>query len=271
MSQITKKLIVCGDSFSIGLGCIDLKTEPYGSLLAHNLDRKLVNLAKGSSTNLSIYLQAQYAADNIASVDDIVLISSTSYERVDWFPWDDDSEPHTELYNYDVNYHQYPPYGKITSDRIFLEKHPMEDDSRYNGRMFTENFMTVVHFWETFRKDDKESGYYARFANEPKERMKILYDFATTIHDNRINRLHSIGVLTMAHQMLKKKNIKHLILTYEIDQYAKFMEEENLVELSWGILSRDYPDKLNSLHTSPVGHEVAVKTDLAKIKQNGWL
>ena len=147
----------------------------------------------------------------------------------------------------------------------------MSEDNRYKGRMFTENFMGVIDFWETFRKDDKESGYYARFINEPKERMKTLYDFATTIHDSRINRLQSIGVMTMAHQLLKKHNIRHVILTHEPKEYAKFIDEENLVELSWGKLSVDYPDEIKSMHSSPEGHKQAYKIILAKLQQNGWI
>ncbi len=265
---MNNKLIICGDSFNIGIGCIDLHTEPYGTLLSNTLNRKLVNLAKGSSTNLSIYLQAEYAVNNIATSDDIVIVSHTSYDRVDWFPWDDDNR--NQITNADVNYHQYPPYGDCTYHQL-LEKHPMADDNRYNGRMFTENFMGVIDFWETFRKHDKESGYYARFINEPKERMKTLYDFATTIHDSRINRLQSIGVMTMAHQLLKRKNIKHLILTHEPKEYAKFMDEENLVELSWGKLSVDYPDEIKSMHSSPEGHKQAHDIVLNKLKENGWM
>ena len=29
-----KKLVVCGDSFAKGIGCRNLETEPYGSLVA---------------------------------------------------------------------------------------------------------------------------------------------------------------------------------------------------------------------------------------------
>jgi hypothetical protein len=32
-----KNLVICGDSFSIGIGCHNLETEPYGSLLAKKL------------------------------------------------------------------------------------------------------------------------------------------------------------------------------------------------------------------------------------------
>lgn len=264
---MTKKLIICGDSFNIGIGCRDLITEPYGVLLANALDRKLVNLAKGSSTNLSIYLQAEYAVEKIASQDDIVIVSHTSYDRVDWFPWD--YECNDRVSNIDVNYHQYPPYGAESYCQV-LDNHPMKDDPNYRGAMFTENFMGVIDYWETFGKNNKYSGYYARFQNEPKERMKTLYDFATTIHDDRINRLHSIGVMTMAHQLLKKHNIKHLMLTHEPNNYSKFMDEENLLWFSWGELSIEFPDDLPSWHTSSKGHIKAHDMVLNKLKENGW-
>ena len=81
-------IVICGDSFSIGIGCRDLNNEPYGSLLSKELNMPLVNLAKGSSTNLSIYLQAKYVVDNLTDKTEIVLVSNTSYDRVNWFPLD---------------------------------------------------------------------------------------------------------------------------------------------------------------------------------------
>ena len=53
-----KKIVICGDSFNIGIGCRDLANEPYGQLLSKELGIPIINLAKGSSTNLSIYLQS---------------------------------------------------------------------------------------------------------------------------------------------------------------------------------------------------------------------
>lgn len=267
MSHLKNKLVICGDSFSIGIGCDDLNKEPYGSLLSAVLDLDLVNLAKGSSTNLSIYLQAEYAVNNIATENDIILISHTSYDRVDWFPWDDDNRNH--ITNTDVNYHQYPPYGEFTNYQI-LENHPLVNDARYDGRMFTDNFVGVIDYWENFGKNDKESGYYSRFKNEPKERMKTLYDFATTIHDDRINKVHSMGVITMAHQLLKKKNIKHLILTNDTLTYSRFIDLPNLVEVCWGKLSLKYPDSHKSLHTGPKGHSEAANIVMNKMKENNW-
>ena len=269
--EFKKRIAVCGDSFNIGIGCRNLDTEPYAQLLGQALNKPVINLAKGSSTNLSIYLQAKYVVDNLKDSVDLAIVSPTSYDRVDWFPIDADVSG--ELSNTDVNYHQYPPYGPDTYHVDNCEvrlTHPMADDPNYRGKMFTENFHGVIDYWENFRSQDKVSGYYHRFIDEPKSRTKTLYDFAVSIHDTRINRIQSIGVMTMAHELLKRAGIKHLILTHELEYYAKFMDETNLCELSWGQLSIDYPDDLPSWHTSAAGHRAAFDIILNRLKENGW-
>jgi hypothetical protein len=74
----------------------------------------------------------------------------------------------------------------------------------------------------------------------------------------------------MAHQLLKKHNIKHLMLTHEPDYYSKYMDEENLLWFSWGELSIEFPDDLPSWHTSSQGHIKAYSMVLDKLKENGW-
>jgi hypothetical protein len=267
-----KKIIICGDSFAKGIGCRDLVNEPYGSLLSKELDMPLINLAKGSSTNLSIYLQAKYAVDNYADSAGLVIVTCTSYDRVEWFPWDY-TTPKREYTNADVNYHEYPPYlqGSYGISGHMGEDHPMVDDDRYTGKMFTENLMGVINYWETYAIKGKSGGYYARFDDEPMERMKILYDYAAQIHDPGINRLHSIGLLTMAHQLLSKAGIRHLIGTQEVEVYSAFIDRTNLVNIDWGQLSLDYPDDIPSWHTSDKGHVVASKVVIEKLKENGWM
>lgn len=267
------KLIVCGDSFSVGIGCHDLDTQPYGSLLKNHLGCDLINLAKGSSTNFSIYLQAKYAAEKLASSDDLVMVSNTSYDRVEWFPLDYNF-PRGELENTDVNYHQYPPYyhgGYFVNGKSIVLDNPMKDDANYTGAMFTENYVGVIDYWEKFGSTGVESNYYQRFDKEPKQKMKALYDFATIVHEPRINRIYSIGVLTMAHHLLKNAGVKHLILTHELDYYNKFIDKENLVDVNWGQLSLDYPDDLPSWHTSPEGHRRAFEIVVDKLKENTWI
>lgn len=263
-----KAIVVCGDSFNVGIGCRDLKNEPYGALLGKELNKPVINLAKGSSTNFSIYLQAKYAVDKLKNKTDLVLVSNTSYDRVNWFPIDYEHKS-AELTNANVNYHQYPPYGPASY--ITILDSPMKDDPEYNGAMFTENYMGVIDYWENFACKNRESGYYGRFKDEPKERTKILYDFAASIHDNRIDRIQSIGVLTMAHQLLKKAGIRHLMLIDDVKEYSKFMDPTNLVYVSWGELSNNYPDDIPSLHTSAEGQKVVFNTVLTKLKENSWI
>lgn len=259
-----KKIIICGDSFAVGIGCRDLKTEPFGQLLGNKLNLPVVNLAKGSSTNMSIYLQVKHIVDTLAEIPEFVIVGNTSYDRLDWFRHDHDH--YNDISNFHVNYHEYPPYHE--NSYIQQLDSPMKDN---NGNMFTDNLLGVIDYWETYGQHDQKNGYYKRFENEPKERMKLLYDYAISIHHPSINRLHSIGVLTMAHQLLKKANIKHLMISHEPREYEKFMDVENIVDVSWGDLSVEYPDDLPSLHTSAEGHKVAYQIVYKKLLQNGWL
>ena len=71
--------------------------------------------------------------------------------------------------------------------------------------------------------------------------------------------------------ILKRAGVNHLIFTQEVDAYAKYIDRENLVDISWGQLSLDYPDDLPSYHTSAEGHRVARDTVMDKLKQNGWI
>jgi len=263
---MVKTLTICGDSFNIGIGCRDLINEPYGVILSRELNKPLANLAKGSSTNLSIFLQAKYAIEKLDT--DLVLVSPTSYDRVEWFPIDYEF-PDKELSLTDVNYHEYPPYGPGT----YMQQlpNPMNGDNEYTGAMFTENYRGVIDYWETFVSQNRESGdYYRKFRNESNVRIKALYDFATTVHEPRINRIYTIGLMTMAHQLLKSAGIRHLILTHEVEEYGKFIDRTNIVDFSWGQLSLDYPDDLPSWHTSAQGHIKAAEIVMKRLKENGW-
>ena len=143
------KLVICGDSFAKGIGCRDLDNEPYGSIVAKELGLELVNLAKGSSTNYSIMLQALYAIDNIKDIS-LVLLTNTSYDRIEWFPAAGYTPVGVDLSNLDVNYHQYPPYHPGSyGPRIDGEPHPMIDDKFYKGGMFTENLVGIIDYFDT--------------------------------------------------------------------------------------------------------------------------
>lgn len=260
-------IVVCGDSFSIGIGCHDLHNEPFGSLLAKNYSKKLFNYAKGSSTNLSIFLQVKYALENLNNID-LLCIGVTSYNRVDWFPEDIDlKDGQLKLTN--VNYHQYPPYGKDTY--AYLLENPMKNDPRYRGEMLTENFYGVVDYVDNILSGKRGAGdYFAKFKGERPERMKLLREYYAEIFDEKIQRYFDIGIITMAHNLLKSKGINHLILTYD-SEFTQFIPRENLVNVDWYKLSSKFPDDLGTLHTSAEGQRVVYETIIKKVEQNGWL
>lgn len=260
-----KKLIICGDSFSVGIGCADLITEPYGSLLSKKLNLELVNFAKGSSTNLSIFLQAKYAIENIDNID-YVIIGITSNNRVEWFPETEVSSSHWDLDNTHVNYHKYPPYGEDTYPSLL--ENPMGKDQNYKGIMFTENYYGVIDYVDNWL--DKKVGnhkYFSKFDKENPERMRLLKRYYLEFFDESIQRHYDTGVITLAHVMLKKRGIKHFILTCD-SIYDQFIPKENLINVDWGQLSNKYPDKLGSLHTSEEGHKEVYQKIINKINQN---
>lgn len=267
---MSKKIVICGDSFNIGIGCKDLKNEPYGQLLSNRLARPITNLAKGSSTNLSIYLQVKHAVDVISREQEgieYVIYSNTSYDRVEWFP-ENLSRTTTDLTLYDVNYHQYPPYGSGTY--ISMLDHPMKNEQKYKGKMFTDNIMGIIDFWENFASKNITMQYYQRFNDEPKDRIKTIYDWGTTIMDYSITRLQGISLMVLAHILLENAGIKHLLLTDEPEEYIKYIPSKNVVPVDWGKLSKDYPDDLPSLHTSLHGHKIVYNTIVNKLIDNGW-
>jgi len=262
-----KNLVICGDSFNIGIGCRDLINEPYGALLSKELKLNQINLAKGSSSNLSIYLQAKYVVDNIKDIE-FVTVATTSYNRTEWI-----AEPNefngAELFNTDINYHQYPPYGDYTY--IQTIPHYMENDDRYIGNIFTDNYSGIFDYVDTFLDKNQESGYYARFKNERPERVRILKQYFLDIYDERLKRINDIGVITMAHILLKKHNIKHLILTEDISGYIPVVDDINLCHLNWGNLAIKYPDDIPSLHSSKYGHIEAYNIIMKKLSDNKWI
>ena len=268
-----KRLIVCGDSFNIGIGCHNLNTEPYGSLLAEQTGRKLINLAKGSSTNLSIWLQVKYAVYNLnANENDIILVNETSSERFNWFPENKEVSQHHDISNLDVNYHDYPPYGNHSYPTHQLDKHPMQDEPNYTGKMITENVAGVIDYLDNFLStgQNQRGFYYNRLVDEPATKLKIIKDFYGSVYNEKLSQIQSNAFMTMAHSLLRNKKLKHLMMLPNIWAYTDTVIDENKMYLSWGELTMKYPDNVGSGHSSPQGHIEARDMILKKLKENGW-
>jgi len=265
------RLIVCGDSFNIGIGCQNLNTQPYGSLLAKHTDRKLVNLAKGSSTNLSIWLQVKYAVEELnANENDIILVNETSSERFNWFP--EGVDQNGEITNIDVNYHDYPPYGNDSYWPHRLPEHPMQHNPNYKGTMITENVAGIIDYLDNFAaKGYNQRGmYYNRLVDEPLSKLKLIKDFYLSVYNENLSQLQSRSMMVMCHSLLRNKNIKHLMLVSNVYPYEDLVLKENLTYLSWGELTNKYPDNVNTGHASEQGHIEARELIIHKLKENGW-
>lgn len=268
---LPKRLIVCGDSFNIGIGCNDLNTEPYSILLAQQYGIPVVNLAKGSSTNLSIWLQVQHAVERLgASTDDLVLVNETSSNRFNWFP-----ESYTEkkpLTNLLVNYHQYPPYG-ADSYHHRLPEHPMQSDPEYQGVMYTENIAGVYDYYDNFlsRGHDQRGRYYDRLTTESPQRLKLMMEFYASIYDENISQLQSRAFMMQCHLLLSRLNIKHLMMLPNPYPVQDMVPAENLFRLHWGEITMEYPDTIPSGHAHAGGHEYAAGIISEKLKKNGWM
>jgi|APCry1669190327_1035288.scaffolds.fasta_scaffold05389_2 hypothetical protein len=261
-----KNLVICGDSFSIGIGCHDLNNEPYGSLLAKKLGMNLINLAKGSSTNLSISLQVKHAVDNIPNIG-LLIVANTCYHRTEWFP--ENAKENSDVNNLNVNYHQYPPYGEGTYPYIF--DHPMIDDPRYTGEILTENWYGIIDYVENIldkNNNVNNSTYFKKFKTERPEKMRLLKDYYYEFFDSRIQRQYDMGVIVKSHALLKNRDINHFILTHD-HEFPLYVPNENLVHVDWGELSLKYPDDLKTLHTSYLGQIEVYESIMKKLEGNG--
>ena len=255
-----KNLVICGDSFSIGIGCHDLHNEPYGSLLAKELGLNLINLAKGSSTNLSISLQVKHAVDHISDIG-LLIVAPTCNHRIEWFP--EDAREDRTVDNFNVNYHEYPPYGEHTYSQIL--EHPMKDDSRYRGEMLTENWYGIIDYVDNFLdKNIGNGGYFKKFKTERPERMRLLKQYYLEFFDSRIQRQFDMGVIIKSHVLLKNRKINHLVFVDNYE-YEPYIPEENRVDVSWGNLSLEFPDGMKTKHTSWEGQKKVYEAVLNKL------
>ena len=263
-----KNLVICGDSFNIGIGCKDLINEPYGSLLAKELNLNLVNLAKGSSTNFSTYLQVEYALRKIKDIE-LVIISSTCFHRTEFFNKEAQyGKQQPIVRNESVNYHEYPPYGEGTYITGQILEHPLSSDQEYQPSMYTENYHGILDYVDLLNNSKlNKGGYYKRYDNEDDTRLKLVHDHYFDIWHTGIQRLYDIGMINLSHTLLKNADIPHLVLI-EDQELTKIIDEKNQCWVSWGELSQQYPDDLGTLHTSEKGHLEAFDKIYNTLKRN---
>ena len=253
------KIVICGDSFSIGIGVEDLLTEAWGPIIAKNYNTEVVNFAKGSSTNYSISLQADYAIENISDID-LLIISDTCEHRINFFKYEEhlkrcaDNWGSEEITNLDVNYHEYPPYGPGTYHQVI--PHPYIDNPEYRGTLNTENWYGVVEYVEKLKQNlDYSTDYYSKFKGDDK-RLLLLREYYLQISDIHIQRKQDCGCLLLSYFKAKKANIP-VLLAMDKKEIQNIVTYEDYCRISWGELASKYPDTIGTLHTSKEGQKEA--------------
>lgn len=265
------KIVICGDSFSIGIGCVDLVNDAWGPLLGKKYDREVLNLAKGSSTNYSIYLQAEAAVKWEDDID-LLIISNTCPHRVNFFKEKEHLKRSEDMWgapppnNLDVNYHEYPPYGEGTYPQII--PHPYVNNPNYRGNLNTENWHGVISYTDDI-KNTKISSYYKKFGGE-EDRPMLLRNYYLEVFDIAIQAQYDAAILLRAYMEAKKANIPTL-LAMDIDAVQSLVPEEDFVRVSWGNLALEYPDTLKTFHTSEEGHKSAFESTAAHIDRYNLL
>lgn len=251
------KIVICGDSFAIGIGCLDLEKDAWGPLLGNYYSREVINFGKGSSTNYSISLQADYAIDNVEDID-LLIISNTCPHRINFFKNKEQVNRAKDPWgayvptNLDVNYHEYPPYGEGTYIKTI--PHPYINNPEYKGNLNTENWHGVICYTDSIEENSK-SGYYRKFKEED-ETLLLLRKYYFEIFDLQIQQAFDNGVLLKSYLKAVKKGIP-VLLALDVPEIVGLVEEKEHTPLNWGDLALEFPDKLNTWHTSEEGHSKA--------------
>jgi hypothetical protein len=263
--RMKKKIVVCGDSFAYGIGCVNLYTQPFGVLVAQHFDWDLVRLARGSASNYSIFLQGLFAAD-MAELPHLVILSKTSYDRIEWYRDDlPDNKPTHAHSVLNLNYHQYPPHHQAQMHHDEPMPFHLQDSPLYDPYILSEQVGGIDHCLEV-RKQHGKTKYYSRMDTEPTDKLQLIVDYHVKISDYSIKKNYDIGVLLQAYMYIKSKGIQCLVLTDDPTTYNKFFNAGDVIHQDWGALSLTYPDKVQSHHTSEEGHVDTANRVIQKIK-----
>lgn len=258
-------LVICGDSFNVGIGLKNIVRDRYSQLVANHFHANLIMLARGSSSNYGVFLQAQYAA-NLNPKPDVVIMSVTSYDRIEWLKNDVDSNHvpfNITLQN--LNYHDYPPHNYPQPHHDDPLSFYLQQDSNYNPIIFTEQ---VVALHEHL--DPKHKNHYPRFDNEDQHRLRLIRDYFVDVlmygtrHVSPIKRDYDIALITAGYYMLKNKGVKTIVMSDD-SKLSEFIPKQSILSHNWFKYAEKYPDTIGSLHANEEAHEITAKLLIEKI------
>jgi hypothetical protein len=262
-----KTMVVCGDSFNYGIGCVDLGESPYGVLVSKTFDCDLIRLARGSATNFSIALQADYAATKITPKPNLVIIGMTGFDRIEWQS-EDAKIPRTKSLGLEnLNYHLYPPHNTPSSPLGILQNFYLENDPAYNPSLLTEQVHGIDDYISVYKKGMNVSKtFYKRLNSEPIPKLELIMKYYFEIFQGDIKVRYDSAMIYQSYMRCVNAGINCLILTTFPHLFDGLVTADNICEIDWGKLSIDHPDTIGSWHTSEEGHRIVASKIIEKIK-----
>ena len=270
---MTKKtIVVCGDSFNYGIGCVDLSKSPYSVLVSKRFDCNLIRLARGSATNFAIGLQAEYAATKITPKPDLIIIGMTGFDRVEWQAENSEVAATISLGLEDVNYHLYPPHNSPSSPLGILQPFYLENDPNYKPRLLTEQVRGIDDYISVHKKGlDVSKTFYKRLNSEPIPKLELIMKYYFEVFQGDIKVRYDSAMIYQSYMKCINSGINSLIITTFPHLFEGLVPSEHICKVDWGTLSKDHPDTIGSMHTGEEGHKIVADKIIERIETLGIL
>lgn len=255
------KLVICGDSFNAGIGCTNLLTQPYGVLVAEKLGLEPIFLARGSSSNYVVYLQAMWAIQEIKP--EMLIIGITSHDRTEWIADNKHVEHQPPLRACNINYHQYPPHlGYPGPERKFY----FDGRPEYDPKLLSEQIGAFDDYLAIKRKTGPGClEYYKRLHTEPVRKIENILEYHMSVSEYFINRDFDVALIFAAYTAAKHAGIKCKVLYHDLDyDTSKLFDSTDLVEINWGTLTQLFPDTIQTGHCSEEAHVIVAQKIIDK-------
>lgn len=264
-----KTIVVCGDSFNYGIGCVNQRTQPYSVLTSKHFNWDLVRLARGSASNYVIYLQGKYAA-KMDPKPHIVILGTTSYDRIEWLATGESFE-HFPPQLEDVNYHLYPPHHHLQPFHDTLLPFHLENNINYRPKILSEQMVAIPEYLHHAKTKGISLDYYKRLHTESADKLELINNYYFNIFDSAIKRDYDIGVLLMAYRIIKNAGINCIICTEEKQFKTLVDDERDYFFPDWGRCTATWPDSAGTLHTGESGHEDIANRLISHIELNNFI
>jgi hypothetical protein len=261
-----KKIVVCGDSFNVGIGLVDMEKQRYGQLVADELGHELVMLARGSASNYAVFLQGMYASE-MTPKPNCVIICVTSYDRIEWL--EDEFEDHVTLDLSHLNYHLYPPHHHPQPHHDGPLDFYFKDKVGYNPKLLTEQVGAIPDYLSLLDKKNP-AGYYQRLHSQSPEKLKMLMEHYLTVwSNNSIKPDYDRGLILSAYTKITNSGVNCLVLSSD-RKFDTLIPKKDLIYHNWGQLTMLYPDTIGSHHADYPAHEITAKMIIERMLENGY-